>query len=130
MSSAASVVSVVPAVRKKLVLLQRELAVKENVVMDGRDIGTVVLPDAALKIFLTADAEVRAKRRYLELIAKGEEADEAKILEDIKERDERDMTRAEAPLKKADDAVAVDSSHIDAKGVAERILELWREKSE
>ncbi len=129
-SSAASVVSVVPAVRAKLVMLQRELAVKENVVMDGRDIGTVVLPDAALKIFLTADAEVRAKRRYLELIAKGEEADEAKILEDIKERDQRDMTRAEAPLKKADDGVSVDSSDMSAKEVAAKILELWRSRSE
>ena len=129
-SSAASVVSVVPEVRAKLVALQRELAEKEDVVMDGRDIGTVVLPNAALKIFLTADAGVRAHRRYLELIEKGEEADEAKILEDIKERDERDMTRAESPLKKADDAVAVDSSYISAEQVADRILELWREKSE
>ncbi len=127
-SSAASVVSVVPEVRAKLVALQRELAEKEDVVMDGRDIGTVVLPNAALKIFLTADAGVRAHRRYLELIEKGEEADEGKILEDIKERDERDMTRAESPLKKADDAVAVDSSYISAEEVADRILELWSEK--
>ena len=129
-SSAASVVSVVPEVRAKLVALQRELAEKEDVVMDGRDIGTVVLPNAALKIFLTADAGVRAHRRYLELIEKGEEADEEQILRDIKERDERDMTRAESPLKKADDAVAVDSSYISAEEVADRILELWREKSE
>ena len=129
-SSAASVVSVVPEVRAKLVALQRELAEKEDVVMDGRDIGTVVLPNAALKIFLTADAGVRAHRRYLELMEKGEEADEEQILRDIKERDERDMTRAESPLKKADDAVAVDSSYISAEEVADRILELWREKSD
>ena len=104
----ASVSSAIPAVREKLLDLQRDLAKKTAVVMDGRDIGTVVLPDAAVKIYLTASVETRAQRRYKELIEKGEPADLAKISADIAERDERDMNRETAPLRQADDAVLVE----------------------
>lgn len=111
-------------VRKKMVELQQELAARENVVMDGRDIGTVVLPDAKVKVYLTASVKVRADRRYKELIAKGEEADYDKITAQIEERDHRDMTREISPLKKADDAVEIDSSDLTIDEVTEKILEL------
>ena len=109
-SKAASLTSAIPEVRSYLLGLQRRLAEQTSVVMDGRDIGTVVLPDANVKIFLTASAEERANRRYKELIEKGEKADYNEVLSEIKERDERDMNRAVAPLKCADDAVLIDSS--------------------
>ena len=99
-----------PDVRKKLVALQRKLASEKSVVMDGRDIGTVVLPNAKVKIYLTASSAVRAKRRYDELTAKGESCDIEKIEADIIERDHRDMTREISPLRQADDAVLVDTS--------------------
>lgn len=125
----ASASSVNKEVRMKLVELQRELAAKENVVMDGRDIGTYVLPDAKIKIYLTASSACRAKRRYDELAAKGEACDLEVIEADIIARDRRDMTREFAPLRQAGDAVAVDSSDMTVDEVTERILELVKEKN-
>ena len=127
-SDMASRSSVNPDVRNKLLELQQELARKENVVLDGRDIGTVVLPNAQVKIFLTASAEVRAIRRYLENIEKGLPADLNEILAQIKERDERDMNRPVAPLKQADDAVLVDTSDLTIDEVVEKILAIIDEK--
>ncbi len=122
----ASVSSVVPEVRKKLVELQQKLARETDVVMDGRDIGTVVLPDADVKVYLTASVETRAKRRFLELQEKGEPADLAKIAADIEDRDYRDMHRDISPLRQAEDATLVDSSDMTIDQVVERILELRR----
>ena len=119
-----------PDVRKKLVELQRKLASEKSVVMDGRDIGTVVLPDAKVKIYLTASSAVRAKRRYDELTAKGETCDLAKIEADIIERDHRDMSREISPLKQADDAVLVDSSDMTIDEVENRLMEIVRSKTE
>lgn len=115
-------------VRAALLDLQRDMAVKYNVVMDGRDIGTNVLPDAEVKIYLTASSKERANRRYKELIAKGESADLDKIEADIIERDERDMNRDIAPLKQADDAVLVDSSYMTIDEVVENIMSIARNK--
>lgn len=111
-------------VREKLVQLQKELARKADVVMDGRDIGTCVLPHADTKVYLTASAEVRAKRRFDELTAKGENCDLEKITQDIIERDHRDMTREISPLKQAEDAVLVDSSDMTIEEVVEKIISL------
>ena len=122
----ASVSSVVPEVRKKLVELQQKLARETDGVMDGRDIGTVVLPDADVKVYLTASVETRAKRRFLELQEKGEPADLAKIAADIEDRDYRDMHRDISPLRQAEDATLVDSSDMTIDQVVERILELCR----
>ena len=122
----ASVSSVVPEVRKKLVELQQKLARETDVVMDGRDIGTVVLPDADVKVYLTASVETRAKRRFLELQEKGEPADLAKIAAAIEDRDYRDMHRDISPLRQAEDATLVDSSDMTIDQVVERILELCR----
>ena len=108
-------------VRAKLLELQREIARKENVVMDGRDIGTSVLPDANVKIFLTASVDTRARRRYNELLEKGESCDYEKIAEDIKERDRRDMTREQSPLRQAEDAYLVDSSDMTIEEVVMQI---------
>ena len=127
-SNMASRSSVNPDVRKKLVELQHKLATKESLVMDGRDIGTVVLPEAKVKIYLTASSAVRAKRRYDELIAKGEQADLAQIEADIIERDHRDMTREISPLKQADDAVLVDTSDMTIEEVEEKLLAIVAEK--
>lgn len=118
---AASVVSAYPQVRKNLTALQKKLAETENVVMDGRDIGTCVLPDAFLKIYLTASPEVRGNRRYLELVEKGENPDLNEIIEDIRKRDQADMTREISPLKKADDAVEIDSSEMTIDEVVKAI---------
>ncbi|MBO4899048.1 MAG: (d)CMP kinase [Lachnospiraceae bacterium] len=123
----ASVVAPIPEVRSILLELQRKLARENDVVMDGRDIGTCVLPDAELKIYLTASSAVRAKRRYDELVAKGETPDIDVIEKDIIERDERDMNREIAPLKQADDAVLVDSSYMTIDEVADRIISLAHE---
>ena len=120
----ASVSSAVPEVRTNLTNLQRKLARENDVVMDGRDIGTVVLPDAEVKVFLTASSKVRAKRRYDELIAKNESADLEAIEKDIIERDNRDMNRETAPLKQADDAVLVDSSDMTIEEVADKIASM------
>lgn len=111
-SMAASDVSAIPAVREFLFDLQRKIAEENNIVMDGRDIGTVVLPDADAKIFLTASPEVRAHRRHLELKEKGQDVDYQQLLEEIKQRDHNDSTRAIAPLRQAEDAVRVDSSEL------------------
>lgn len=113
-------------VRTKLVDLQRQLAAKTDVIMDGRDIGTCVLPNANLKIYLTASSAVRAKRRYDELIAKGETCDLAKIEADIIERDNRDMTRELSPLKQAEDAVLVDSSNMTIAQVVDTIISMCK----
>ena len=122
----ASACSVYPEVRQKLLELQRSLAEQQPVVMDGRDIGTVVLPDADTKVYLTASVEVRARRRFLELMEKGAACDIAEIEKDIRERDWRDMHRETAPLKQAEDAVLVDSSDMTAAEVTEQILSLVR----
>ena len=114
-------------VREKLVSLQRKLAARSEVVMDGRDIGTCVLPDANVKIYLTASSRVRAERRYLELCNKKEECNLEKIEADIIERDRRDMTREISPLKQAKDAHLVDSSHMSLEEVINRILSIVRE---
>lgn len=113
----ASATSVYPVVRTKLVDLQRQLAARENVIMDGRDIGTVVLPNANVKIFLTASSKVRAQRRFDELTAKGVACNIDEIEKDIIDRDYRDMHRETSPLKQADDAVLLDSSNLDIDGV-------------
>ena len=120
----ASVVSAVPEVRAHLLQLQRNLAASTDVVMDGRDIGTTVLPDANLKVYLTASSKVRAKRRYDELTAKGESCDIDVIEKDIIDRDHRDMTREISPLKQADDAILVDSSDMTIEEVENKIIEL------
>ena len=127
-SAMASKSSVNADVREKLVELQRKLASEKSVVMDGRDIGTVVLPDAEVKIYLTASSAVRAKRRYDELIAKGEKCDLAQIEADIIERDHRDMTREISPLKQAEDAVLVDTSEMNIEEVTDKLLSIVKEK--
>lgn len=118
----ASASSVNGDVRKKLVSLQQKLAKTADVVMDGRDIGTCVLPDADVKVYLTANPKVRAKRRYDELMAKGVSCDLDQIEKDIMERDERDMNRELSPLKQAADAVLVDSSDLSVEEVVEKII--------
>ena len=118
----ASVTSAQPAVRAALLQLQRDMAKSANILMDGRDIGTNVLPNAELKIYLTASADVRAKRRYDELTAKGTVCDYEVIKQDIIKRDHQDMTRATAPLKQAEDAVLVDSSDMTIDQVVEAII--------
>jgi CMP/dCMP kinase len=115
--SAASIVSAIPAVRAALLEFQREFAARPpGAVLDGRDIGTVICPDAEVKIFVVADPKIRAHRRTLEVLARGETADEAAILADILARDERDQNRAVAPLKPAQDAYLLDNSHLDIEG--------------
>lgn len=123
-SNMASASSVNGDVRKKLVELQQKLAQKENVVMDGRDIGTCVLPHANLKIYLTASSDVRAKRRYDEMTARGEECDIDVIKRDIEERDYRDMHRELSPLKQAEDAHLLDSSDMTIEEVVGKIMEM------
>ena len=122
----ASVTSAIPEVRKKLLELQQNLAKTQDVIMDGRDIGTCVLPDADVKIYLTASVETRAKRRYQELLEKGEPCNLEEIAHDIEERDNRDMNREIAPLKQADDAVLVDSSDMTIEEVVQTIVDLCR----
>lgn len=127
-SEYASKVSAIPEVRKFLLQMQRNIASSNNIVMDGRDIGTVVLPKAELKIFLTASAEVRAKRRYQELLKKNQVVDYDTILKDIIDRDNRDMTREIAPLKVADDAIVVDTSDLNFEQSVQAILDLIKER--
>lgn len=124
----ASKTSPQPAVRKKLVELQQALAAKSDCIMDGRDIGTCVLPHAQVKIYLTASSAVRAKRRYDELTAKGETCDIAKIQADIEERDYRDMHREQSPLKQAEDAVLVDTSDMTIEEVIAYIISICEER--
>ncbi|MDE6639458.1 MAG: (d)CMP kinase [Acetatifactor sp.] len=126
--TAASVISPIPEIRRKLVQLQRKLAAESDCIMDGRDIGTCVLPDAQKKIYLTASSEVRAKRRYDELTLKGETCDLKKIREDIEERDYRDMHRETSPLKQAEDAIPVDTSDMTIEEVIGKIISLCSDK--
>ena len=127
-SQKASLVSAHAVVRDMLLDMQRDVAKQYNVIMDGRDIGTVVLPKADVKIFLTATAEVRAQRRTSELIAKGQKADFPQILKEIEQRDYRDTHRPIAPLKMAKDSIKVDTSELDIDGVVEAIREIIRKK--
>lgn len=127
-SKYASVTSSYIKVREKLVALQRKLAEKNSVIMDGRDIGTVVLPDAELKIFLTATEEERARRRYEELIEKGQTVTLESVTHELKERDHRDSTRANSPLRQADDAILIDTTSMSVDDVVEKIDELYNEK--
>ncbi len=120
-SKAASDISAVPCVRYKMVELQREIASRRDTVLDGRDIGTFVLPGADFKFYLTASIEERAQRRYKELMAKGESCTLEKVAEDIAARDYNDSHRALAPLKKADDAVEIDTTSLSVEAVAEKI---------
>lgn len=123
----ASSTSVYPVVRKKLVELQRQLAKSADVIMDGRDIGTYVLPDAQVKIYLTASSATRAKRRYDELTEKGVSCDLAEIEKDIIDRDYRDMHRETSPLRQAEDAVLVDSSEMNIDEVVDAIYQVYSE---
>ena len=125
----ASVSSAVPRVREKLLSLQRKLARDMSVVMDGRDIGTTILPDADVKIYLTASSLTRAKRRYLELQEKGTVCNLDEIQKDIEERDQRDMNREISPLRQAEDAVLVDSSDLTIQQVVDCILQIFRSKT-
>ncbi len=127
-SMAASNVAVIPAVRLKLVELQRKTAEKADVVMDGRDIGTYVLPDAELKIYLTASVHERALRRFRELLSKGETADLALVEQEIAARDKNDSEREFAPLRQADDAVLVDTTDMTVPEVIAAIIKLAEEK--
>lgn len=127
-SMAASAVSAIPQVREFLVDVQRKMAENYNVIMDGRDIGTVILPDAQVKIFITAKPEIRAKRRYDELIAKGNAVSFDEVLSDLNKRDYNDSHRAVAPLKQADDAVLLDTSELDFEGSVEAVIEIIEKK--
>lgn len=126
-SMMASAVSARPAVRAFLLDMQRNLAKNNNVVMDGRDIGTVVLPDAKVKIFLTADVEERARRRLLELTEKGEKVTFEEVLADMKQRDYNDSHREIAPLRQAEDAVLADTTKLDLKGSLELLEKIVKE---
>lgn len=126
--TAASIVSTYKKVREVLVDLQRSLANVQNVIMDGRDIGTVVLPNASLKIFLTASSEERTKRRYLELKEKGKDVSIEDVAKELKERDERDTKRANSPLTKAEDAVLVDTTNMNIEQTIEYIKKLYEKR--
>ena len=128
-SQMTSSISTIPEVREKLLSLQRNLAKENNVLMDGRDIGTCVLPDAELKIYLTASVGVRAKRRYNEMIEKGMECDLEELEASIKERDYRDMNREIAPLKQAEDAVLLDTSDMNIEEVVNAIIRMVKERA-
>ncbi len=128
-SMAASAVSAMPEVRRFLLELQRDLARKHNVIMDGRDIGTVVLPDAAVKIFLTADPRERAMRRYKELVAKGEAVEFDTVLREVEERDYNDSHRAAAPLRQAEDAWLCDTTGLTLEGSIQAVVDHVRQKS-
>lgn len=129
-SSAASKVSAVPEVRAFLLDLQRDIARKNNVIMDGRDVGTVILPNAEVKVFLTANVEVRARRRHRELMAKGLETPDTfeRVLKEVAERDKADSERATAPLKPAEDAVLVDTSDMDFEQSVQTVINIIRRK--
>jgi len=127
-SAAASDVSTCPEVRARMVALQRQIAQGHSVVMDGRDIGTHVLPDATLKVFLTASPEVRAKRRHLEMKEKGQDADFDAVLQDMIARDLQDTQRAASPLRPAEDAVLLDNSGLGIDGTIDYIMRLAAER--
>jgi len=125
-TNGASRIAVIPGVRRAMVAKQREIGQKVSVVMEGRDIGTVVFPNADLKVFLDASLEERVRRRLLESRAKGVEVSESLLAAQMKERDDRDSTRADAPLAQAPDAVYLDSTHLSEEEVAEAILKMVR----
>lgn len=127
-SALASQVAALPAVREFLLDFQRKQAGEHDVVMDGRDIGTVVLPQAGVKIFLTAAPEARARRRTAELLQRGQDADFDEILREIRQRDEQDENRPVAPLRQAEDAALLDTTNLDLKGSLEALLTLVRER--
>ncbi len=128
-SMAASVVAAHPPVRAFLLEMQRNMAKEHSVIMDGRDIGTVVLPEADVKIFLTASSEVRARRRWLELEQRGTSREFAQLLRETRERDENDSRRAASPLRPAPDAVALDTTEIDFQESLARIIQIIRERA-
>ncbi|MCM1151268.1 MAG: (d)CMP kinase [Alistipes sp.] len=128
-SNCVSQVSAIPAVRQKLVAMQQEMGRRRGVVMDGRDIGTVVFPDAELKLFMTADPAVRAQRRYDELTAKGQQVTLEEIERNVRERDKADMSRAISPLRQAEDAVVLDNSRMTVDEQMEWFLKLFAEKT-
>lgn len=123
-----SKVAAIPEVRKKLVEQQQEMGKEKGIVMDGRDIGTVVFPDAELKIFMTASTEKRAQRRYDELIGRGDEVDYDVVLKNVKDRDYMDSTRDDSPLRKADDAIEFDNSDLGLEEQFEKILKIAKDK--
>jgi cytidylate kinase len=127
-SNFVSKVAAVPEVRRKLVAIQKEMGKNKGVVMDGRDIGTVVFTDAELKLFMTSTAETRAQRRYDELISKGEKVSYNEVLDNVVKRDLVDTTRKDSPLIKADDAVEIDNSHLTKEEQFEKILKLVEQK--
>ena len=127
-SMLSSEISVIPEVRQFLLKLQRDIAEKNNIVIDGRDIGTVVLPNADVKIFLTADPKVRAKRRYNQLISKGQSTTFDEILELINKRDYNDIHRKISPLKKANDAILVDNSNLNQQDTVYKLIEIIKKK--
>ena len=127
-SMAASNVSAIPKVREFLFDLQRDIAKKNNCIMDGRDIGTVVLPDAKIKIYLTASAEARADRRFKELAEKGQQVEYDVILKEIKERDFQDMNREIAPLRQAEDAILVDTTQLTLPESVEYMIKVIKER--
>lgn len=129
-TSNVSLVSSFPYVRTKLVDLQKKAATNGNIVMDGRDIGTVVLPHANLKIFLTANVEERAKRRQKEHLKKGSSASIDTLIEEIETRDKKDSTRKASPLKKAEDAIIIDTTHLNIDQVVDKIVDLLRSEGE
>ncbi len=124
-SNCVSGVSAIPIVREKLVALQQEMGRRKGVVMDGRDIGTTVFPEAEIKLFMTADPKVRAQRRYDELTAKGDEVSFDEVLQNVISRDEADMNRKVSPLRKADDAIVLDNSHMRVEEQMEWFMELY-----
>ena len=128
-ANGASRVSTIGFVRRELVRQQQLMGQEKGIVMDGRDIGTVVFPDAELKIYLTASPEVRAQRRYDEMRAKGEEADFEAVLANVKERDDRDQNRTESPLRQADDAIEIDNSSLTREQQREKLRILFDEKT-
>ncbi|AFD05805.1 (d)CMP kinase [Solitalea canadensis] len=123
-----SKVSAIKEVRQAMVKLQQKMGKTKNIVMDGRDIGTTVFPDAQLKVFMTAEPLIRAERRYKELKAKGDEVTVREVLDNLKERDLLDTTRQESPLRKADDAVILDNSHMNPEQQLEFVVNLYKNK--
>lgn len=124
-SNVVSPVAAVPAVRRALVAIQQRLGAEKGIVMDGRDIGTTVFPDAEMKIYVNADARTRAERRYNELLEKGEQVNFDDVLRNVEERDHLDMTRAESPLRKAPDAITLDNSHMTREEQNEALLQIF-----
>lgn len=128
-SSHVSPIAALPFVREAMTAQQQAMGRKGGIVMDGRDIGTAVFPDAELKVFVTADDEIRAQRRYDELISKGEEADFQEVLENLRERDRIDSTREVAPLRQADDAIVLDNSHLTIEEQKQWLIDRFEERT-